>query len=215
MLVINCKTYGTTQLAIEIAQASKKVLEERRVQKKKKITIAVAVPATEIYRVASLGIVPVFSEHMDAARLGAHTGRILAEDVKDNGAVGTLLNHSEYQHPHLIEAIQRAKEVGLQTIVCARTVEEAKEIMKAKPDYIAVEPPELIGGDVSISSARPELITSAVQEIKVPVLVGAGVKTTADVSKAISLGAQGILVASGITKSKNFFESIKLLANGY
>jgi triosephosphate isomerase len=35
----------------------------------------------------------------------------------------------------------------------------------------------------------------------IPVLCGAGVKDKADVSKALSLGSQGILLASGVVKS--------------
>jgi triosephosphate isomerase len=72
---------------------------------------------------------------------------------------------------------------------------------------IAVEPPELIGGDISVSTANPEIISDTVELVKkinpnILVLCGAGVKNQTDVSKAISLGSEGILLASGVVKSK-------------
>jgi len=76
------------------------------------------------------------------------------------------------------------------------------------PDMIAVEPPELIGTGISISKARPELITESLKQIRkvnrsVKVLCGAGVTTAEDVSKALELGSEGVLVASGVVKSKD------------
>jgi triosephosphate isomerase len=76
------------------------------------------------------------------------------------------------------------------------------------PDMIAIEPPELIGTGISISKARPELITESVKQIRkvnrsVKVLCGAGVTTAEDVSKALELGSEGVLVASAVAKSKD------------
>jgi triosephosphate isomerase len=72
-----------------------------------------------------------------------------------------------------------------------------------KPDYIAVEPRELIGGKISVSQARPELISDTVKAVKTKVLCGAGINTRQDVKKALKLGAKGVLVASAVAKSKN------------
>ena len=83
-------------------------------------------------------------------------------------------------------------------------------------DVIAVEPPELIGGDISVSTARPELISDSVQKIsKVPVLVGAGVKNGADVRIARKLGAVGVLIASGVTKANDPEAVLLDLAQGH
>jgi triosephosphate isomerase len=76
------------------------------------------------------------------------------------------------------------------------------------PDMIAIEPPELIGTGISVSKARPELITESVKQIRkvngsVKILCGAGVTTAEDVSKALELGSEGVLVASGVVKSKD------------
>jgi triosephosphate isomerase len=96
----------------------------------------------------------------------------------------------------------RAKEVGLKTIVCAKDPEEGASFLEFEPDLIAVEPPELIGGDISVSSAQPEIIENAAKLIGSDrLLVGAGVKNGEDVRIAIELGAKGVLLASGVTKA--------------
>jgi len=220
LLIINCKTYGerTGALATRIARAAVKILEERKAQGKKKITIAIAVPATDIYRVASLGLIPVLAEHLDPAPPGAHTGKIIAEDIKYNGGIGSLINHSEdqYDWEALAQAVKRSKEEGLISIVCARDEQQAARIAHLRPTYIAVEPPELIGGTLSVSTAQPELITKSVKATTpVPLIVGAGIKTTTDVQQALKRGAVGILVASAVTKAKNIPQALRTLTQGY
>jgi len=73
------------------------------------------------------------------------------------------------------------------------------------PDFVAIEPPELIGGDISVTEAEPDIIRGAVRKVKeinpdVKVLCGAGVKRGKDVEKAIELGSAGVLLASGVVK---------------
>ena len=221
-MLINCKNYPTTgALAEQVARAAVRVLDERRSAGKDQVTIAVAVPATDVYRVASLGLVPVFAEHMDPEGEGATTGHIIAEDLVENGAVGTLLNHSEdpYHDDRLAESVSRARKSGLVSVVCAKDAKTAMKHARLNPDYVAMEPPELIGGDVSVSSAQPGLITDTVVSVRqvadIPVLVGAGVKNAADVKKGLSLGALGVLVASGVTKASDIDAAIMELASGF
>jgi len=120
-------------------------------------------------------------------------------------AKGTLLNHSD--HPISNKIIKRrlkiAKKAGLKVVVCCTNTKRAKEIDKMKPDYIAVEPRELIGGKISVSQARPELISDTVKAVKTKVLCGAGIHNKKDVKKALKLGAKGVLVASAVAKAKN------------
>jgi triosephosphate isomerase len=105
---------------------------------------------------------------------------------------------------HIKTAVEIAKKLNLFTIVCAVDDKEASEIAKFGPDLIAVEPPELIGGDVSVSKANPDLIRRSVEAVgKGKLLVGAGVKTGEDVRIAIELGAVGVLLASGVVKAKD------------
>ena len=88
-----------------------------------------------------------------------------------------------------------------------------------KPDFIAVEPPDLIGGDVSVSTAKPELISDSVKAVhavaSIPVITGAGIKNSADARKALELGTEGVFVASGIVKAQNPEKAIDELLEGF
>ncbi len=154
----------------------------------------------------------VFAQHVDPDEPGAHTGSITVEEIKMAGAEGSLLNHSEKRIPlDVIEkTVKRLRENGLKSIVCCQTIDEAVEISKFSPDYIAYEPPELIGGNVSVSNAKPEVVKEIVDKVApIPVLVGAGVKNREDVRKSVELGAVGVLVASGIIKAKDREKAVK------
>ena len=97
-----------------------------------------------------------------------------------------------------------ARKAGLATVLCTADVEATARGAALRPDYVAVEPPELIGGNISVSTARPEVISDSVAAVagsNVPLLCGAGVKTQVDVTKAMELGAAGILLASGVVKA--------------
>ncbi|MEM4260607.1 MAG: triose-phosphate isomerase [Candidatus Woesearchaeota archaeon] len=215
VLIINFKTYkqGTGKNAEKLAMICAEIA------KKTKKSIAIAVQPSDIYRIAHKVHIPVFSQHMDPVKYGANTGHLLPEDIKENGAIGVLLNHSEDQIPMkmLYESIKRARELELISLVCANTPETAERIARYKPDIIAVEPPELIGGDISVSNAKPEVITKTIKKVhkvkKIPVLCGAGVKTKDDIKKAIKLGSRGVLLASGIVLAKNPAKLLKKLVS--
>jgi triosephosphate isomerase len=213
LLLINFKTYeeGTGERGLKMAKIIEKVAAERGAN------IAIAVQIAEIHRISSEVSIPVYSQHMDGIHFGANTGWILPETIKAAGAIGTVLNHAEHQMEteRLRESIDRAKEIRLRTVVCANTPDFAKGVAKFSPNYIAVEPPELIGGTVSVSTAKPEVITNSLKVVgKIPLLVGAGVKTKEDVKKGIQLGASGIFVASAVMKALNPEKIVKELAEG-
>jgi len=215
VLVINFKTYAqaTGRRALELAKVAEKVAKDLNVE------IIVAVQPVDIRLVAENVEIPVYAQHVDPIKPGAHTGHILPEAVKEAGAKGTLLNHSEnrLRLDIINEAIQRAKEVGLDTIVCADKPETSAAIAVLKPTAIAIEPPELIGTGISVSKAKPEVITNTVNIIRkidenIPILTGAGITFKDDVEKALNLGTQGVLVASAIVKAKSWEDKIKELA---
>ena len=218
IIIINFKTYRSAvgERAVHLAKACEKVAN------KNKTNIAVAVSAADIYRVSQEVSIPVLAEHIDDAGYGSNTGDIIAEDVKESGAVGTLLNHSEkrLRLDVLRKSIERAKEAGLTTVVCATNAEEGKAVSELDADFIAVEPPELIGTKTSVSTANPELISESVEKICgsakkcSKVIVGAGVHDANDVKTALKLGAAGVLVASAVTKSDNPEKVLKDLAKG-
>lgn len=202
ILITNFKTYesATGVSALELAKLHEKIANEYGVH------FAVCPQVVDIWMVASQVKIPVFAHHFDAVTHGQFTGHILPEALAAAGADGSLLNHAEKRIPfsQIADSLNRAREVGLFTVVCARDVKEAKEIAALKPDAVAIEPPELIGGDISVSTASPQIIADAVKAVgAVPLIVGAGVKTAEDVRIALSLGAKGILVASGVTRAKD------------
>ncbi len=216
ILLINLKTYeqGTAENALRIAKASDSLANNE-------VEIILAVQPVDIKMISKEIRIPVFSQHVDPIKYGSNTGWILPESVKSAGATGTLLNHSERQTDleTIRRSLARCRELGLRIVVCAGTPDKAKEVASLKPDYIAIEPPELIGGDISVSKAKPEVITQSIEKVNsvenIPVLCGAGVKDKEDVKKAMELGAKGILVASGVVKSENPEEAIRDLLEGF
>ena len=161
----------------------------------------------------------MFSQHIDPVYYGKYTGHVLPEAVAEAGAIGTLLNHSECQIPleQIEESIKRAREVDLIPVVCVDTVEIAKRVALLNPDAIAIEPPELIGSGISVSTAQPEIVSGAVEAVHtinpdVKVLCGAGITNGEDASAALDLGAKGILVASGVVKAEDPYKALLELA---
>ncbi|MDR3282017.1 MAG: triose-phosphate isomerase [Candidatus Methanoplasma sp.] len=171
----------------------------------------IAVPPTvELGRVARLVGIPVFAQNVDPYAPGSATGWITPSMVKACGAVGTLINHSEHQVQQRIleECVKLCKGCDLTTVICSNDVKSAVRAAGLRPDYVAVEPPELIGGDISVTAANPKIVEDTVEAVRtashsVSVLCGAGVKTGKDVRTAVDLGAQGVLLASGVVKAKD------------
>ncbi len=211
LAIINFKAYksSTGLNAIKLAKICAKLA--------KKANIVVAVQPADILAVAGTNI-PVLAQHVDAIEFGAKTGWILPESVQQMGAIGSLINHSEHQIPlaQIKATIQRLRSLGMLSVVCASTPAMAVKVAKFKPDIIAIEPPELIGGNISISEAKPEIITRTTHKIKnIPILCGAGVHSREDVAKTIKLGAKGILVAHAVTNAKNPEKALKQLVSGF
>lgn len=220
VLFINFKTHAlaTGKSALSLAKKAE------RVAFAEKVSIALVVQATDIRMVCKAVKLPVFAQHIDPIGFGGNTGHILPEAVKQAGAFGTVLNHAENKRNNnvLQKSIFRAGKLGLTTMVCAESVVRAKEVasFSKKPELIALEPPELIGGNVSVSRAKPRLIrdgVSAVKEIapKITVITGAGIKNAADVGKVVELGTMGIFVSSGIVKAQNQERAIRELVSGF
>jgi len=203
VFIINFKTYKKGKDVLKLAKIAEKV--------DKKIIVGVQAPY--ISEVSSKTRLSVYAEHVDPFKPGRDTGFILPEDVKAAGAVGTFLNHSEHKLKFRVlkKTMKRCAQVGLKTAVFASSLKEAKKIEKLKPGYLIYEPPELVGGKISVSTSRPDVIKKISKSLKMPFLVGAGIKTRKDVETSVKLGASGIAVASGITKSKNPGKEIRNL----
>lgn len=204
IIIVNLKTYeeGYGADGFELC----KIMEEISIEHN--VNLAAAVSAIDLVDYADNLKIPIFAQHVDGVNYGSNTGSILPEAVRYSGAVGTLVNHAECQMSwkKIEKTINRCKELDLTTVLCTADIESSEKGSHLHPDMLAVEPPELIGGDISVSTAKPEIISDTVEVVKkinsnISVLCGAGVKNQEDVSKAISLGSEGILLASGVVKS--------------
>ncbi len=150
----------------------------------------------------------IYAQHVDPEGMGSSTGKVTMEMLKKTGIQGSLLNHSENRiSPGRIrETVEKSRSEDFTVILCVESADEASSLAPLRPSYIAYEPPELIGGDISVSSAKPEIIEEVVgicEDHDVPVLVGAGVKNRFDLERSIELGARGVLIASGIVRSSD------------
>ena len=211
MFIINCKNYE--EIAGDKIVKFVKIAE--KISKRYKIKIAVA-PPQHLIGLVSKSSIPIFAQHIDNSKVGSTTGFIIPELLKKSKVSGSLINHSEHRisEKEITGLVLRLKELKMISVVCVKDVIEAKKYAKLNPDYIAIEPPELIGSGKAISKERPELITKSVDAVnnvndKTKLLCGAGIVSGQDVSKALELGAKGILVASGIIKAKNWTKIIE------
>lgn len=202
-VVLNFKAYleAIGKNAIKLA----KICEE--VRRKKNVEIMIAVQPSDIFPISSKFDIKVLAQHVDA-NYGKFTGSINVKAVKDAGAYGTLLNHAEKKldYEKLKEAIKECKRLKLKVIACAANLEEAENIAKLSPDFLAFEIPELIGTEKSITEAAPSSVSKFVdiaRKNNIIPLCGAGINSKEDVKKAIELGTQGVLLSSAFVKAKN------------
>jgi len=200
-LLVNLKTYedGTGDAAVEMARAARDVAGETGVR------VAVAPQAVDIRAVANTGA-ETFAQGVDGVGYGSNTAATHAGAVARAGATGTLLNHSErrLRLAGIDDALGAAREAGVEAVVCANNAAQCAAAASLSPDAVAVEPPELIGTGTPVSRADPNIITDTVEAVAdVPVLCGAGITSGDDVRAAEELGAEGVLVASGVVKAES------------
>jgi len=217
IILVNFKTYTTASGA-----SAKSLLEAMERHAHPQVQFVAAVSAFDLSTLADASThVEVWAQHLDPVGQGGFTGWLEPTTAIHHGAKGTLLNHAE----HKVEREHSQALLGLlpphfPVCACAATVEEAKFLATLNPMYIAVEPPELIGGDISVTTADPSIVRDTVAAVKqvnpnVRVLCGAGVKNGGDVAAAIELGAEGVLLASGVTKADNFDDVLADLVSSF
>ncbi len=205
IIIVNFKTYkeSTGNEALILSKKAEEVGNEKRV------SIGIAPQFIDIASVAQAVDIPVFAQHIDPIQAGSHTGHVLAEAIREAGALGTLVNHSERQLKlsDIDAVIKITREKDLISIVCANNPDISASVAALRPDVIAIEPPELIGTGIPVSKAKPEVIEDTIQLVRkineeVVILCGAGISSGEDVEAALGLGAQGVLAASAIVKAK-------------
>ena len=214
LIVVNFKTYSSAMAgaADKLGQLMADVETSARM-------VAVT-SAFDLSSVSSIDGLEVWAQHLDPVGQGSHTGWLESETAIARGASGTIINHAE--HKVSIEHVRDLMAIlpeGFPVCACAADVDEARALAALGPTFIAVEPPELIGGDISVTSADPAIVRDTVAAVKevnpdVRILCGAGVKNGADVTAAIALGAEGVLLASGVTKAEDVRAVLEDLVSG-
>lgn len=233
MLIINCKNY------LEVATESrlKKLIDDAaHVSAKHGTAMAIAPPqhliGSALRYVADIkasrsgtksrgghnnnnnqAIPAILAQHVDLANAGSTTGYVVPEMLKKAGVAGSIINHSEHRisPAELRGTVARLCELNLMSVLCVKNVAEANRYAKINPDYIAIEPPELIGSGKAVSTEKPELISNAAKSVspyRTKLLCGAGIISGTDVEKSACLGASGILVASGVIKNPTRWRGI-------
>ncbi len=214
LVVVNFKTYHTAHgaSAEDLARAMASIETDARM-----IAVVSAFDLSAV--VAAAPNLEVWCQHLDPVGFGSNTGWLHPATAIERGASGALINHAEHKVSleHVAMLLEQVPD-DFEICACAADIEEARALAALEPSFVAVEPPELIGGDVSVTSADPEIVSGTAQAVMdvsevVGILCGAGVKSGSDVSKAIHLGTSGVLLASGVTKSDDPTSSLKDLVS--
>jgi len=177
-------------------------------RKFKKIEVIAIINPADISLVASLKrkhvrLYTSISKYSET--YGSFTGSIPLDYLKDLNFDGILLNHFENRIPfeEIKKIISYSKKIGLESMVCAKDLREAKKIDSLNPNYIAYEVPELIGTGKAISKYKAESLKKFVKLVKNIPICGAGISEPIDVKIARDLGTKGVLIASAFVKSKD------------
>lgn len=204
LILINLKTYkeGTGNRAHQIATAAQLVARESGV------TIGIAPGYIDLHPLCHHFAIPVYAQHVDGYEPGAHTGHITADALKAAGAAGSLVNHSERRLTlaEIESSVRALQTLTLSAVICSNNEVTSAGAAALGPEYVAIEPPELIGSGVSVSKANPDIIKRSVAAVhavnpKVKVLTGAGIQCGECVKIAVDLGTDGVLLASSVVKA--------------
>lgn len=170
------------------------------------VRVIYTTPYADIRRVAeNVKNLKVFAPHMDDIPVGRGLACVLGESLKAAGAVGVMLNHAERPLPSstLVRTLNRARELGLMSIVCADSMDETRAVAQMHPDLMITEPTELIGtgqaADLSYVKTSVDAITAI--DPNIGILVGGGISNGNDVYNTIMAGADATGSSSGIVKA--------------
>ncbi|HEX8940931.1 MAG TPA: triose-phosphate isomerase [Candidatus Limnocylindrales bacterium] len=197
------KGYLYGEAAVRLAVEADRVCEETGVG------IIFDPQAVDIAAVArATSRIHVFAQHMDPVEVGRGTGAVLAEALREAGAVGTLLNHAERRLTlaDIDRTLRRAREVGLATVACCDSPEEAAALAHLGPDVVLAEPPELIGTGESVGRRMRGFVERTIElvgavDADIVVACGAGVRTPEDVAEMVALGVGATGSTSGILRA--------------
>ena len=202
---LGLKAYLYGEEAVKLARAADRVSAETGV------TLVLTPQAVDVSRIAAVvRHVRVFTQHLDPVTVGRGIGSVLAEAAREAGATGALLNHAEKRLTlsELSRTIGRAREVGLATMVCADSPEEAAAVAHLHPTAILAEPPSLIGTGEAVGKTMGPFIADSLAQVRrvdpeIVVICSAGIRTAEDVADVIRLGVEGSGSTSGVLKAED------------
>ncbi|MEK6933467.1 MAG: triose-phosphate isomerase [Nanoarchaeota archaeon] len=208
MIVVNFKNYVYKQKALELVRTIDIYCNKA----------IVAVPIVDLMETAKNTTLPIFAQHVDFQELGRGTGYNIPEFLKEAGAQGSLLNHSEHKLSiaAVKKTINRCRDIGFKLIICVSNLNDVEKIKKLSPYAIAFEDPNLIESGKSITTHKThdvEKFSKILQGTDIIPLCGAGISSGDDVKKAYDLGCKGILVSSVIANNPHPEEFLKEVAS--
>jgi triosephosphate isomerase len=152
------------------------------------------------------------AQFMESLKPGRGMGHVLPEALAAAGVKATFLNHAENPMTvhELAATIARADEVGILTVVCADSVEEARAIAELHPDVMTCELTSLIGTGKVAGEDYMRSSTEAVKAISptTKVLQAAGIHSGQNVYDAIMYGADATGGTSGIVAADDPFATL-------
>lgn len=199
--IFNPKSYLYGEALLHFGQVA-----EQAAQKYPDVQVMMSAPYSDLAALKKeTEHVLVTAQHMDPLYPGRGMGHVLPEALYAAGARACFLNHAEKPmlFHDLVLAIERCKVLGIESIVCADSLAEAKALAKLQPSCILCEPTELIGTGETSDAAYIEHTNAAIRSVSSDILVmqGAGISSPEDVYRTIRLGADGTGCTSGILKA--------------
>jgi len=213
MIFLSLKTYkeATGDNAVSLCQAIKKVIKETN------IPIIPAAQSFDIFRIKQSTDIEVWAQHLDPIDPGRHFGWLSPHSAKQAGASGVIINHGEHEIPfdQIDKTVKKCQEHELKTLVICDTIDLVKKVIPLKPNFIAYERKDLIGGNVSMIEAEEESVKEVIKLSPIPVIIGAGINTADHVKKTMAVGGAGVILASAVTKAKNPESALLHLTSGF
>lgn len=213
MIVLSLKTYqeSSGEEVLKLARIAEKVSRDTNVP------IWLCAQAFDIYRLSRTVSLPIWAQHVDPIDPDRHSGWLSPYSAKLAGAVGSVINHAEHtlDFDTIKKTVSKCKEYDLKTLVITDTIDLAKKVIDLKPDYLAFERPDLIGGEVAMIDVEADNIKQVIDLSPMPVIVGAGIRTGENVKKTLSLGGAGVILASAVVKAKDQEAALSELASGF
>ena len=213
MIFLALKTYkqSTGDQVIKLLSSVKKIIAKTNVP-----IIAVA-QATDIYRIRKELDIEVWAQHVDPIDPEKNTGWISPYSVKEAGATGILINHSEHKVKEkvIIETIKKARQYNLKIVLIGQTVEMIKKFDSFDIDFLSFEKEDLIASPISMIDQQEETIKSLVKIVKHPLIIGAGINDGEDTRKSKAVGAVGVLMATYFVTAPNPEKKLRELAEGF